>query len=443
MKIPFFQRLYVRIWLAVLVAVLLITFSFGALWRAQAARLRAERLAELPTRAVIMRNAQGEIIGQSNALPGRGRGLEFALTMADGQTVTLELPPHGMGLPQPPPRDPGFLLWMGLVMAAAVALGSYPVVRRLTRRLERLRQGVERWGAGDLRARVEAHGDDEVAFLGERFNHAADRVEALVRSHQSLLANASHELRAPLARIRMGVELLESPSNERIKAELARSMRELDALIEELLLASRLDAAQHSAGVALGAVETVDMLALAAEECARHNVALECAVPELQLVGVPRLLQRLLRNLLDNAQRYSGGRGVHMVLRAVHSDAARGVGGGTDSSAQDGVQRGVESSVRSAGSAGVSAGVIGEVRDAVEIEVCDRGPGVLEAERARIFEPFYRASYASESDGGVGLGLALVQAIAQRHGGHARCLARDGGGARFLVLLRAANTTPD
>jgi two-component system, OmpR family, sensor kinase len=371
-------------------------------------------------------------VGQSNALPGRGRGLEFALTMADGQSVTLELPPHGQGLPQPPPRDPGFLLWLGLVLAAAVALGSYPVVRRLTRRLERLRQGVERWGAGDLRARVEAHGDDEVAFLGERFNYAADRVEALVRSHQSLLANASHELRAPLARIRMGVELLEHPSNERIKAELARSMRELDALIEEILLASRLDAAQHNAGVALGAVETVDMLALAAEECARHNVPLECTVPQLELVGVPRLLRRLLRNLLDNAQRYSAGHGVQMTLRAVDG-VEHGLEGDT-------LQSDTSSAAQHAQVHAVQAGV---VQTAIEIEVCDRGPGVPEAERVRIFEPFYRASYASESDGGVGLGLALVQSIAQRHGGHARCLARDGGGARFLVLLRAANTTPD
>jgi two-component system, OmpR family, sensor kinase len=427
MRIPFFQRLYVRIWLAVLVAVLLISFSFGALWRSQTERMRAERLAEMPTRALIMRNAKGEIVGQSNALPGRGRGLEFALTMADGQSVTVELPPHGQGLPQPPPRDPSFLLWLGLVLAAAVALGSYPIVRRLTRRLERLRQGVERWGAGDLRARVEAHGDDEVAFLGERFNYAADRVEALVRSHQSLLANASHELRAPLARIRMGVELLEHPSNERIKAELARSMRELDALIEEILLASRLDAAQHSAGVALGAIETVDLLALAAEECARHNVPLECTVPQLELVGVPRLLRRLLRNLLDNAQRYSGGQGVQMTLRAVQSGAEG------DMSGDKGSDKGAEKT-------SLQRIAQGALQDAIEIEVCDRGPGVPEAERARIFEPFYRASYASESDGGVGLGLALVQSIAQRHGGHARCLARDGGGARFLVLLRAANT---
>ena len=94
------------------------------------------------------------------------------------------------------------------VRAVAVALATYPIVRRLTQRLEALQRGVQRWGEGDLRARVNEEGKDEVADLGRRFNLAATRVQALVASHKSLLANASHELRSPLARIRMGLELL-------------------------------------------------------------------------------------------------------------------------------------------------------------------------------------------------------------------------------------------
>jgi two-component system, OmpR family, sensor kinase len=418
MQIPFFNRLYVRIWLAVVLTVLVLTLAFGWLWRTQAERIRNERLAELPARELIVRDSAGAIVGQASARPVRvpGQGLEFQVTMPDGKILSMQLPPRarppGGGMPPPgaaPPggilpswldtnvqRNPTILFWLWGVVALAVALGSYPVVRRLTQRLERLRQGVERWGAGDLRARVEVQGRDEVAFLGERFNTAADRVEALVQSHKSLLANASHELRSPLARIRMALELMQSAPSPALKAELARNISELDALIEEILLASRLDAAQHSAAIDMGKAETIDVIALAAEECARLNVPLDCQAQQLHLHGVPRLLRRLLRNLLDNAQRY-GGSEVQMCLRS-----APGNGHG------------------------------------IEIEICDRGPGVPEAEQQRIFEPFYRSNRASERDGGVGLGLALVQSIAQSHGGTVHCQSRQGGGACFVVRLPSA-----
>jgi two-component system, OmpR family, sensor kinase len=411
MQIPFFNRLYVRIWLAVVLTVLVLTFAFGWLWRTQAERIRNERLAEMPSRELIVRDSAGKIVGQASARPVRipGQGLEFQVTMPDGKTLSMQLPPRvrppvdGMSPPGAMPpggllprwldtnvqRNPAILLWLWGVVALAVALGSYPVVRRLTKRLEGLRRGVERWGAGDLRARVDVQGRDEVAFLGERFNAAADRVEALVQSHKSLLANASHELRSPLARIRMGIELMQNAPSAALKAELARNISELDALIEEILLASRLDAAQHSAAIDMGKAETVDLIALAAQECARLSVPLECQAQQLHVHGVPRLLRRLMRNLLDNAQRY-GGSEVQMSLRSAPG---------------------------------------------IEIEVCDRGPGVPEAEQQRIFEPFYRSNRASERDGGVGLGLALVQSIAQNHGGSVQCQNRPGGGACFVVRL--------
>ena len=102
-------------------------------------------------------------------------------------------------------RAPPFgFAWLLAWSALAVALGVYPIVRRLTQRLSACSAGVQRWGEGDLSARVPVHGHDEVADLATRFNHAAERVETLVRPHKSLLANASHELRSPLTRIRMG-----------------------------------------------------------------------------------------------------------------------------------------------------------------------------------------------------------------------------------------------
>jgi signal transduction histidine kinase len=97
----------------------------------------------------------------------------------------------------------------------------------------------------------------------------------------------------------------------------------------------------------------------------------------------------------------------------------------------------------------VEARVVMAEPGSVRLEVCDRGPGVPAAERDRIFEPFYRPSGASESDGGVGLGLALVRQIARHHGGDVSCLPREGGGSCFAVVLplgteteRAARTDP-
>ena len=202
----FTSHLYVRIWLAVVATVVVLTFLVAAAWH-----LSADP-PQLPIREVLVHNAAGEVIGRAQTRPDRKRGedIEFNLVTTDGQTLSLLLP-----RPQMPPGNSwnrlpfGFSFgWMLALVGLAVALGAYPVMRRLTLRLEALQRGVERWGAGDLSARINTEGRDEVAFLARRFNHAAERIETLMESHKSLLANASHELRSPLARIRMGLELL-------------------------------------------------------------------------------------------------------------------------------------------------------------------------------------------------------------------------------------------
>lgn len=379
--------LYLRIWLAVLFAVAILTFAFGWLWR-----LSSE---QSPMRDVIIRNEAGEVVGQSKvrAIRSPGMGVEFQVAMNDGSTLVVHLPPRprapGEGPPgRPWPRGPGGLLWMLGIVALAVAVATYPIVRRLTRRLEALRGGVERWGEGELSVRVSEEGNDEVAFLARRFNHAAERVQTLVKTHKSLLANASHELRSPLARIRMGLELLTPEPSPAARAEILRNIAELDQLIDEILLASRLDARETD----IGTVESVDLTGLAAEECARSGAEL-AQVPAgeaLVVPGVVKLLRRALRNLLENARRYSSGP--------------------------------------------VSVAVLREGDEAV-IRVCDRGPGVPPDQRDRIFEPFYRLPGASEREGSVGLGLALVRSIAQRHHGSVHCEDHAGGGACFVLRL--------
>jgi signal transduction histidine kinase len=419
----FLQKLYVRIWLAVVLAVAVLTLMVGWAWRATT---------EPPLREVVVRNGEGQVIGQGHMrLGGRppnmrsphdhapfangaphstaqspnggtdnddsdaetpskfGRGPEFLVQMQDGQTVHMHLP-------RPPNtswRAPfGFFWTLGLV-AVAVALATYPIVRRLTRRLETLQRGVEKWGDGDLSARVPEGGDDEVGFLGSRFNHAAQQIETLVKSREallasqkSLLANASHELRSPLTRIRMGLEFMGGDPASLAREEITRNIAELDQLIEEILLASRLDAKESD----LGTVEPVDLVGLSAEECSRSGASLETGVASLVVPGVAKLLRRVVRNLLENARRYGAG---EVVLR-LDSELGQAV-----------------------------------------IQVCDRGPGVPQAQQDRIFEPFYRLPGASERDGGVGLGLALVKSIALRHGGNVSCSNQSDGGACFEVRL--------
>ena len=394
MSTPLTQRLYLRIWLAVVAAIVVLTLIFSWIWRLEVERERAQR----PGREIVLRNAAGDIIGQAVAKPVLvpGQGLEFEVPMHDGQTVHVQLPRPGN---RPPPvltpswwRPPFNLLWMFGVIAAAVALGAYPIVRRLTKRLETLQQGVERWGEGDLARRLPEDGQDEVAFLAQRFNIAADRVQALLLSHKALLANASHELRSPLARIRMGLELLQERPSEATRDEIARNIRELDQLIDEILLASRLDASPD----ALGPLEPVDLVGLCAEECARTGAELDTPAGATQLLvpGLSRLLRRAVRNLLENARRHGDGTAV-LTLRDLGTQA--------------------------------------------RLTVCDQGPGVAPAYRERIFEPFFRLPGASEREGGVGLGLALVRSIAQRHGGTVHCEERPGGGACFVLVLPRSN----
>jgi signal transduction histidine kinase len=297
----------------------------------------------------------------------------WALRLADGRWLVARVP-HGRGHPAL-----GLFLALALI-ALAVGIGAYPLARRLTSRLERLQAGVESLGAGRLSARVKVEGADEIARLAQSFNRAAARIEDLVGAHKTLLANASHELRTPLARIRMAVELLRDAAEPERRAGLEQDIAELDALVDEILLASRLDA--------LGKLETqeeVDLLALAAEECARYEETVLDGDSTV-VCGDPRLLRRMIRNLLENAHRHGAAP--------------------------------VEVSVRRAGGA-------------VELRVCDSGAGVAEAERERVFEPFHRASGARQG-AGTGLGLALVQAIARQHGGEARCA---GSGNCFSVRL--------
>ena len=404
---PWSRHLYLRIWLAVVLGVAVLMVLVGWAWNVSV----EHNTANPPMREWVVRNAQGDVLASTNARPQPGTPLELLVPMGNQPPVQLflerrlERPGGGMvhlGGRPPHPRDlspwwarpPYGFVGMLALMGVAAALALYPVVRRLTKRLEGLQQGVQRWGDGDLSVRMPTSGDDEVADLSRRFNAAAERIQNLMSAQKSLLVNASHELRSPLARIRMGLELIDAPGahqavRERTRSEILRNMGELDQLIDEILLASRLDAREAD----MGTVEAVDLVGLCAEECARVGARLE--VPEgmvsLEVQGVAKLLRRMVRNLLENAMRYGMAAGAHddVVL-----SLSRQSGGPV-------------------------------------LSVCDRGPGVPPSYRDRIFEPFFRLPGATERAGGVGLGLSLVKSIAERHGAQVRCTDREGGGACF------------
>jgi signal transduction histidine kinase len=412
------KRLFYQVYLTIVASLILVVLSAGALWRFSNEHNQAQHAFELagqlavaalpPADAPAERQRQTlkrfsklyevdlALYGDSvNPIAATGEPLPFPLQRRQtgplfgrhGPAWALNLP-DGRWLVARPNfqrvRHPALRLIVFLsVIALVIALGAYPVVRRLTRRLERLQSGVNSLGSGDLTARVKVEGKDEVAHLAESFNRAASRIEELVGAHKLLLANASHELRTPLSRIRLSVELLKDKADPAHKAGLEQDIAELDRLIDEILLASRLDAIS-----APDVVENIDLLALAAEEAAHFE---NCTVDghPVTVKGDPWLLRRMIRNLLENAERH----GVPPVEVHVRDENGQAV-----------------------------------------LAVADQGAGIPTTEHERAFTPFQKLPSDAHANG-TGLGLALVRQIARHHAGDAVILPDNTHRSRFVVRL--------
>jgi signal transduction histidine kinase len=390
------HRLYRQIYLTIIASLLLVVLFGGAFWRfapnparehpafEMAGELAAELLPPATAGDAVQQQAVERLhqrlkldlaLFDANLRPVAATGRALPMPRGEvggwlhgrgGPAWAIRLPDERWIVARAPgrrgPSVLGIVAFLGAI-ALAVAICAYPLVRRLTRRLERLQAGVESLGAGDLTARVKVEGRDEVARLAASFNRAADRIEGLVGSHKLMLANASHELRTPLSRIRLGVEFLKATADTRRRQELEKDIAELDVLIDEILLSSRLDAVSS-----LDQREEVDLLALAAEEGARYEQCTVTGEP-VTVTGDRALLRRMVRNLIENAGRH-GAPPIEVDVRA--------------------------------------AGVLAAVT------VSDQGAGVAEGDRERVFTPFFRIGQASA---GTGLGLTLVRQIAHRHGG--------------------------
>jgi signal transduction histidine kinase len=414
------RRLYQKIYLTIIASLVLVVLVSGAVWRFGAEYSPANEAFEIvgEVAAAVLPPANAPRAVQQTEITRIAEQLGTDLALFDSSFAPIAA--AGRPLPSPPRNRPSggwvygaggpawtiplpdgrwlvaraptqhhrpsvarLIVFLGAV-ALAVAVCAFPVVRGLTRRLERLQTGVETLGSGNLAARVKVKGRDEVARLAESFNRAAGRIEELVGAHRMLLANASHELRTPLSRIRLGLELFERSGDPKYKADLERDLAELELLIDEILLASRLDAMPT-----LQTTEDVDLLALAAEECARYD---DCTLDgqSVSVLGDPRLLRRMVRNLLENAQRHG------------------------------------------APPIDVTVGRTGQL---AVLDVTDRGKGVPESERERVFTPFHRLG---EDSRGAGLGLSLVRQIARLHGGDAVVSPHGRAPSCFRVSLPAA-----
>ena len=421
-------RLYLRLYLALLASLVVLGCATAVIWHFAGGPMEQAGLSLSRLVQNVLPAAQAPPAEQQEALRRLAVGLNGDVTLLakDGTVIAAV----GQPLSAPSPRhhrtvifphwqgDPVTAIYLAdgrlliasvpigfgnirqvfhmmlVLLVVAIGVAFFPIVRRLTRGLERLQRGVESLGAGDLTSRVTVEGRDEVARLAASFNRAASQIEQLVGAHRTLLANASHELRTPLTRIRLAVDLLKTSADPKIKAGLEQDIAELDWLVDEILLASRLNAV-----TALEVTDDIDLLALTAEECARYDdVHLEGAA--VKISGNPRLLRRLLRNLLENAKRH----GVPPTQVRVATDG-----------------------------------------NAAVLSVWDGGPGPAPAEYEKIFTPFYRRPDGRNS-AGTGLGLSLVRQIARRHGGDARCATMSDQRAAFVITLagksdsRAAST---
>lgn len=302
---------------------------------------------------------------------------------AGGKLIRIGFPREHLGM-QPP-------LALMLVLAATVALTLITAVilaRRITRPLERLSEAARHIGRGNTPETLPETGAEELAGLARTFNHMALQVQALLANRTTLLAGISHDLRTPLARMRLAVEMLPENSDPKIIARLQNDLEEMNRLIGEFLAFSR--------GLEKEAVQENDLNQLLQElaDNAKNGgaeVKWQPQMPCLRPVG-PMALRRILANLIGNAVRYGAGKAVEIECDCTDKITV--------------------------------------------IRVLDRGPGIPPEQVESVFRPFYRIeSSRSSTTGGSGLGLAIARQLADVNGWKIELLPREGGGTEARLTI--------
>lgn len=285
-------------------------------------------------------------------------------------------------------RPPG---WTGpiLILISCIlilVLGAVANARWIARPIHRITTAARTLGSGDLSARTRLQRTDEIGELGRRFDEMADRIQSLMRSEKELFANVAHELRTPLSRIGVALDLAADGDARAAREsldEIAIDVDELERIVDDILTAMRFELGSADAGGSMPLrrqstqPETVANAAIERHEARHPERALETNIaPGLPAINVdPMLLRRVLDNLLENAHKYT--RDAAPIKLTARADTAH-----------------------------------------VVFEVSDQGIGIPKDELQLVFAPFFRSDRSrSRETGGVGLGLTLAKRIVEAHGG--------------------------
>lgn len=280
------------------------------------------------------------------------------------------------------------LQWIGLgiLVLALALLGAFLIVARVNRPLRELTRAATQVGQGKIPPPVEEAGPAEISTLARAFNQMAADLKRLDDDRALLLAGVSHDLRTPLSRIRLGLEMLGEKCDALLKSGMEQDIEDIDAAIGQFLDFARISESEQ-------VTADGDLNALARSTSERYTrlgraVTTRLApLPPLPLR--PLAMQRLVINLVENALRHGGPE------------------------------------------VGIATGIDGT---RVYIEVLDRGPGIPADQAENMLQPFTRLD-AARGGPGTGLGLAIVERIARMHGGKVQLLPREGGGLRARVEL--------
>lgn len=297
---------------------------------------------------------------------------------------------------------------VALAVLAILAIMPYLFARAITRPLRRIASTATAIGEGDLASRTGIDRTDEIGLLAREVDRMAGRIEQLIGSEKTLMANISHEIRTPLARIRVLLEIIEeSPDRQGLSSDalsgLGADVAELERLLEDVFLTAKLDLAMQkkaeSSFVLHPTMIAIDDLLRGMEQelvdrSAGRRIRIVAPDNLPQIHADTDLICRVIRNLVDNALKYSR-EGEEIFLEASHDE------------------------------------------DSVIVMVRDRGEGVAEQDLDRIFEPFFRAERSGHLTDGVGIGLALCRRIIEAHGGWIGAKNRPEGGLEVEFRLPA------